>query len=120
LWLAAVDTPTGDTRTAVTLAIIGLLSALGVSLVGGLFSWLVARQRKTAEPVADATAVPVAGMDLAFRDYLVRELAKGEQRDDQNDERDDVQDRRHVSSEHRLDLIEWHLDRTEPGWRHDR
>lgn len=110
MWLVAVETPSEDPRTAVTLALIGLLSAMGVALVGGVFSWLVARANKT-KPTADAATPPVAGMDLGFRDYLVGELAVARRRDDDNDERDDVQDRR-------LDQIERYLDLDNPEWRH--
>lgn len=110
MWLVAVETPSEDPRTAVTLAVIGLLSAMGVALVGGVFSWLAARQSK-AKPTVDTAQAPVAGMDLSFRDYLVGELAVARRRDDDNDERDDVQDRR-------LDQIERYLDLDNPEWRH--
>jgi hypothetical protein len=119
LWLLAVEPASEDPRTAVTLAIIGLLSALGVALVGGISTVLIARQNKTRPADAQPTT-PAPGIDQTFRDYLVAELAVARQRDDDNDERDDVQDRRHVASEHRLDLIEWYLDLKHPEWRRDR
>jgi hypothetical protein len=118
LWLTAAENPPDDSRTAVTLAVIGLLSALGVALVGGLFSWLIARQNKAAKAADPQPATPVAVMDLSFRDYLVGELAKGEQRDDNNDGRDDTQDRLIFSNVRRIDQIEWYLDLTNPEWRH--
>jgi hypothetical protein len=118
LWLVAVETPSEDPRTAVTLAVIGLLSAMGVALVGGVFSWLIARQVKARSTADQQPAAPAAGVDLTFRDFVVAELAVARERDDNNDQRDDVQDRRHDATERRLDAFEWYLDLTNPEWRH--
>ena len=93
MWLlAAIDQqPAQDSQTAIILGVIGLLTAVLVAVATGIFSVLSARANRTSP--SPPTPAPEPSVDLAFRDYVVGELAVGRQRDDDSDERDDMQDR---------------------------
>jgi hypothetical protein len=116
LWLTAADAPAPDSQTAIILGVIGLLTAVLVAVVTGVFMLLSARANRT-EPAPPAST-PNASADLAFRDYVVGELAVNRKRDDDNDERDDLQDhelrdQREVLDEHHQRLLRLEQDR---GW----
>lgn len=106
MWLLAADAPPvpQDSQTAIVLGIIALLTGVLVAVVGGVFSVLSARANRT-EPSPPA---PTPGMDLAFRDYVVGELAVARQREDDSDERDDMQDR---ALRHQGDQLDDHEQR---------
>lgn len=122
MWLAVAGEPaTQDGQTAIILGVIGLLTAVLVPIVAGVFSLLSAKANRTAPAPPPPSATPSSGTDLPFRDYVVGQLARNEQRDDDNDDRDDIQDRelrdqRYALDEHhgRLRRIERHLDL--PEW----
>lgn len=119
MWLVAAETtPSVDGQTQIILAVIGLLSVVLVTALGGLFTLLTARANRTSP--AQPPATQPQG-DLQWRDYVVGELAVNRRRDDDNDERDDVQDRRHQDAEHRLDEHHQRLLRLERdrGWVHE-
>lgn len=120
MWaLVAAEQPAGqDSQTQIILAIIGLLSLVLVAATGGLFSLLTAKANRTSPAPPPPTASSSPGVDLAFRDFVVGELAVNRKRDDDNDERDDVQDRelrdqRDVLDEHHQRLLRLERDR---GW----
>lgn len=96
MWLAAA-TGSQDAQNALTLAIIGGLSALLVALATGLFQLLTARQNRQGPPENAQT-------------MLFERTAVLSARADDSDDRDETQDRR-------LDVIERHLDMDNPNWR---
>lgn len=122
MWLVeAVEPASANDQTAIILAIIGLLTAVLVSIVTGLFSQMSAKANRTEPAPPSSAPAPAPGVDLPFRDWVVGQIGRGEQRDDDNDERDDIQDRelrdqRNVLDDHhgrlrrierKLDLSEW-------------
>lgn len=121
MWLVeAVEPASGDGQTAIILGIIALLTAVGVAVVTGLFSLLSAKANRTTAAPPSAAATPASSVDLAFRDSVVGQLARCDQRHNDSDERDDIQDRelrnqRDTLDAHhgRLRRIERHLDLTE-------
>lgn len=109
MWLTAADSSSQDSQTAIILGVIGLLTAVIVAVVAGVFQVLSQRaSRTTPSPPPPNSSPPL--FDQGFRDHVVGELAVARQRDDDNDERDDVQD-------HRIEAIERHLDLDNPHWR---
>ena len=97
MWLAAA-TGSQDAQNALTLAIVGALSALLVALATGLFQLLAARQNRQGAPPENAQTV------------LFERTAVLSARADDSDDRDEAQDRR-------LDVIERHLDMDNANWR---
>lgn len=96
----AADQPAQDGQTAIILGVIGLLTAVLVAVAGGVFSLLSARANRTSP----SSPPPLSHQqDLAFRDYVVGELAVSRRRDDDHDDAREIFDRR-------LDRIERHLD----------
>lgn len=113
MWLVAAAEPTsqGDSN-AIILGVVAGLTAILVAAVTGIFALLTAKANRTSPAPPPPTTGQTGGTDLAFRDYVVGELAVNRKRDDDADERDEIQDRR-------LDQIERHLDLENPEWRHD-
>jgi hypothetical protein len=109
LWLVAADAPVQDSQTAIVLGVIALLTAVLVAVVGGVFTLLNTRASRTTPP--DQPAPPQQQpMDLAFRDFVVGELAVARERLDDHDEDLAIKDRRH-------DQVERYLDLDNPNWR---
>lgn len=107
---AASEVPVGGGNDA----LLALIGGIAVAVIGGATTVLVAsinsRNTKTA-PSPPAPSGAGSGGDMAFRDFVVGELAVARRRDDDGDERDEIQDRR-------LDQIERVLDLDNPEWRH--
>lgn len=104
MWAAAGDAQTQDAQVAIILAVIGLLTAVLVAVIGGFFTMKTARASRT-EPAPPTDLGP----RLDTRAY--ERIAVTERRMDDNDDRDEIQDRR-------LDQIERALDLDNPDWRH--
>ena len=101
----AAEPASQDGQTAIILGVVGALSLVLVAAVSGIFALLTAKANRT-EP-APPPPTPQQGPDLAFRDYVVGELAVARARDDDHDEARELVDRR-------LDRIERHLDLEDP------
>lgn len=113
MWELVAAEPAGQgSDSAIILGLIGALSLILVAAVSGLFALLTAKANRTAPAPPSPDVTGHVAPDLAFRDWVVGELAVGRRRDDDGDERDDIQDRR-------LDQIERRLDLYNPSWRYD-
>ena len=105
MWLGAAEPASQGDQTAIILGVIGALSLVLVAAVSGIFALLTAKANRTAPAPPPANSQP--SQDMAFRDYVVGELAVARSRDDDHDEAREIFDRR-------LDRIERHLDLGDP------
>lgn len=111
MWLgdAASAVAGVDAHTSLLLAIIGLLSTVLVTALGGVASVLVARANRRANE--EIGGGPIRG--LSFHDYVVGELAVTKRRLDDHDDALAIM-------EHRQDRGERALDIENPTWHEPR
>lgn len=106
MWLGDAASTGVDAHTSLLLAIIGLLSTVLVTALGGVASVLVARANRRANE--EGNGAPIRG--LSFHDYVVGELAVSKRRLDDHDETLAI-------VEHRQDRVEKALDIENDSWR---
>jgi hypothetical protein len=88
-----------DAHTSLLLAVIGLLSTVLVTALGGVASVMVARANRRAN---EEGGRPIKGMP--FHDYVISELAKHTTRLDDHDEALSLIEYRQERSERALDI----------------
>ncbi len=115
MWAAAAEATAGPDPTLIT-AIAGFLGVVVTTIGVVVVQAMKSRADRTApSPPAPSTATDTALAErVAVLEYRSRE---DQQRDDDSDLRDDIQDRALNNHGDRLDAIERHLDRHDPGWR---
>lgn len=105
--LLAAEAPTSGGNDQLLVMIGGIV----VAAIGAAATVLVAALNRSNKTAPSPPGASGPGSDMAFRDYVIGEIAVGRKRDDDGDERDEIQDRR-------LDQIERVLDLDNPEWRH--